>query len=97
VADQLEDSDGLTAIVKRVDVTLGNESGSYVEVSGDDLYEDDLIITTPEEVSVGDSIELSPDVFNFDYTYDDSDFGDLDLDDDMEADGNIDPDVEVVG
>lgn len=56
---------GIPATVKRANITLGDESDSYVEVSSDDLKENDLIITTPYEVSEGDNIELSPYVLDF--------------------------------
>lgn len=60
VADTSNSDNGTTATVKRADVTLGDESGSYVEVTSDSLKENDLIITTPYEVAEGDTIELSP-------------------------------------
>ena len=60
VADTSNSDNGTTATVKRADVTLGDESGSYVEVTSDSLKENDLIITTPYEVTEGDTIELSP-------------------------------------
>lgn len=64
VADTSNSDNGTTATVKRADVTLGDESGSYVEVTSDSLKENDLIITTPYEVTEGDTIELSPYVFD---------------------------------
>lgn len=60
VADTSNSDNGTTATVKRADVTLGAESGSYVEVTSDSLKENDLIITTPYDVAEGDTIELSP-------------------------------------
>lgn len=64
VADTSNSDNGTTATVKRADVTLGDESGSYVEVTSDSLKENDLIITTPYEVTEGDTIELSPNVLD---------------------------------
>lgn len=66
VADTSNSDNGTTATVKRADVTLGAESGSYVEVTSDSLKENDLIITTPYEVAEGDTIELSPYVLDSD-------------------------------
>lgn len=65
VADTSNSDNGTTATVKRADVTLGDESGSYVEVTSDSLKENDLIITTPYEVAEGDTIELSPYVLDY--------------------------------
>lgn len=65
VADTSNSDNGTTATVKRADVTLGDESGSYVEVTSDSLKENDLIITTPYEVTEGDTIELSPYVLDY--------------------------------
>jgi RND family efflux transporter MFP subunit len=62
------DGDG-TATVKRIDVTVGDESGSYVEVSGDGLQENDLIITTPYEVNEGDILQIDPSLLDLDYSY----------------------------
>jgi len=67
--------DGSTATVKRVDITVGDESDSYVEVSSDELKENDLIITTPYDVTEGDTINLSPYIDysgGFDMNVDDS-------------------------
>lgn len=66
VADTSNSDNGTTATVKRAGVTLGAESGSYVEVTSDSLKENDLIITTPYEVAEGDTIELSPYVLDSD-------------------------------
>jgi multidrug efflux pump subunit AcrA (membrane-fusion protein) len=66
VAEPNDDTDSVSATVKRVDVTLGDESGSYVEVSSDDLQVNDLIITTPEEVAEGDTLQLDP--YSLDYS-----------------------------
>ncbi len=65
VADPNSDTDSLTATVKRVDVTVGDESGSYVEVTSDGLKENDLIITTPYEVTEGDTLQLDPSALDF--------------------------------
>ncbi|MGN1412524.1 MAG: efflux RND transporter periplasmic adaptor subunit [Oscillospiraceae bacterium] len=65
VADTSNSEDGTTAIIKRADVTLGEESGSYVEVNSDNLSENDLIITTPYDVTEGDTIQLSPYALDF--------------------------------
>ena len=65
VADTSNSDNGTTATVKRADVTLGDESGSYMEVTSDSLKENDLIITTPYEVAEGDTIELSPYVLDY--------------------------------
>lgn len=65
VADTSSSDDGTSATVKRVDVTIGDESGSYIEVSSSDLNENDLIITTPYDVLEGDTLSLSPYVLEF--------------------------------
>lgn len=65
VADTSNSEDGTTATVKRADVTLGEESSSYVEVTSDTLSENDLIITTPYDVTEGDTIQLSPNALDF--------------------------------
>lgn len=65
VADTSASDDGTTATVKRANITIGEESGSYVEVSSDDLKENDLIITTPYDVTEGDTLSLSPYVLDF--------------------------------
>lgn len=68
VADTNEDNaqvDSVPATVKRVDITLGEESGSYVEVTSDQLNENDLIITTPYDVTEGDTLSLAPYVLDF--------------------------------
>jgi RND family efflux transporter MFP subunit len=71
VAEPNDDTNSVSATVKRVDVTLGDESGSYVEVSSDNLKVNDLIITTPEEVAEGDTLQLDP--YSLDYSSEDED------------------------
>lgn len=65
VADTSASDDGTTATVRRADITIGEESGSYVEISSDDLKENDLIITTPYDVIEGDTLEISPYALDF--------------------------------
>lgn len=52
------EENGDTYNIKKVKVTVGEESDYYTEVSSDELQEGDLIINYPDQVSDGDSVKI---------------------------------------